>query len=101
MAAAKVGGIIANSTLRAEFIYENLASASNVIQAAHVNAAEKLMFFGSSCIYPKMAPQPLRGGVHADRAAGDHQRALCDCQDRRDQDGRRPIARNMAPISSV
>jgi len=53
MAAAKVGGIIANSTLRAEFIYENLASASNVIQAAHVNAAEKLMFFGSSCIYPK------------------------------------------------
>src|SRR5256885_3677294 len=53
MAAAKVGGIIANSMLRAEFIYENLASASNVIQAAHVNAAEKLMFFGSSCIYPK------------------------------------------------
>src|ERR1700736_3829433 len=60
MAAAKVGGIVANNTLRAEFIYENLAIASNVIHAAHVNATEKLMFFGSSCIYPKMAPQPLR-----------------------------------------
>ena len=59
MAAAKVGGIVANNTLRAEFIYENLAIASNVIHAAHVNATEKLMFFGSSCIYPKMAPQPL------------------------------------------
>jgi GDP-L-fucose synthase len=60
LAAAKVGGIAANNTLRAEFIYENLAMASNLIQAAHVNSAEKLMFFGSSCIYPKMAPQPLR-----------------------------------------
>jgi GDP-L-fucose synthase len=59
MAAARVGGIVANNTLRAEFIYENLAIASNVIHAAHVNATEKLMFFGSSCIYPKMAPQPL------------------------------------------
>ncbi len=60
MAAAKVGGIVANNTLRAEFIYENLAIASNVIHAAQINATEKLMFFGSSCIYPKMAPQPLR-----------------------------------------
>jgi GDP-L-fucose synthase len=59
MAAARVGGIVANNTLRAEFIYENLTIASNVIHAAHVNATEKLMFFGSSCIYPKMAPQPL------------------------------------------
>jgi len=59
MAAARVGGIVANNTLRAEFIYENLAIASNVIHAAHVNATEKLMFFGSSCIYPKMAPLPL------------------------------------------
>jgi GDP-L-fucose synthase len=60
MAAAKVGGIVANNTLRAEFIYENLAIAANVIHAAHLNATEKLMFFGSSCIYPKLAPQPLR-----------------------------------------
>jgi len=60
LAAAKVGGIVANNTLRAEFLYDNLAIATNVIHAAHVNAAEKLMFLGSSCIYPKMAPQPLR-----------------------------------------
>jgi GDP-L-fucose synthase len=60
LAAAKVGGIVANNTLRAEFLYDNLAIAANVIHAAHVIKAEKLMFFGSSCIYPKLAPQPLR-----------------------------------------
>src|SRR3954447_12945114 len=60
LAAAKVGGIVANNTLRAEFIYDNIAIATNVIHAAHTNAAEKLMFLGSSCIYPKLAPQPLR-----------------------------------------
>src|SRR4051794_6546295 len=60
LAAAKVGGIYANNELRAEFIYDNLAIAANVIHAAHVNGAEKLMFLGSSCIYPKLAPQPLR-----------------------------------------
>jgi GDP-L-fucose synthase len=60
LAAAKVGGIVANNTLRAEFIYDNLIIAANVIHAAHLNGAEKLMFLGSSCIYPKLAPQPLR-----------------------------------------
>jgi GDP-L-fucose synthase len=60
LAAAKVGGIYANNELRAEFIYDNLAIATNVIHAAHVNGADKLMFLGSSCIYPKLAPQPLR-----------------------------------------
>ena len=60
LAAAKVGGIVANNTLRAEFLYDNLVIAANVIHAAHVNKAEKLMFLGSSCIYPKLAPQPLR-----------------------------------------
>lgn len=60
LAAAKVGGIIANDTLRGQFIYDNIAIASNVIHAAHLNGAEKLMFLGSSCIYPKLAPQPLR-----------------------------------------
>lgn len=60
LAAAKVGGIVANNTLRAEFIYDNIAIAANVIHAAHQNGAEKLMFLGSSCIYPKLAPQPLR-----------------------------------------
>src|SRR6202165_2016373 len=60
LAAAKVGGIVANDTLRAEFIYDNLIIATNVIHAAHLNGAEKLMFLGSSCIYPKLAPQPRR-----------------------------------------
>lgn len=59
-AAAKVGGIVANNTLRAEFLYDNLLIGANVIHAAHINSAEKLMFLGSSCIYPKLAPQPLR-----------------------------------------
>jgi GDP-L-fucose synthase len=60
MAAAKVGGIVANNTLRAEFIYDNIAIASNVIHAAHQSGTAKLMFLGSSCIYPKLAAQPLR-----------------------------------------
>src|SRR3954454_20592222 len=60
MAAAKVGGIVANNTLRAEFIYDNLIVAANMIHAAHINGAEKMMFLGSSCIYPRLAPQPLR-----------------------------------------
>ena len=60
LAAAKVGGIVANDTLRGEFIYDNLAIAANVIHAAHTNGVEKLMFLGSSCIYPRLAPQPLR-----------------------------------------
>jgi GDP-L-fucose synthase len=60
LAAAKVGGIVANDTLRAEFLYDNLIIAANVIHAAQVNGAEKLMFLGSSCIYPRLAAQPLR-----------------------------------------
>jgi GDP-L-fucose synthase len=60
LAAAKVGGIVANNTLRAAFLYENLAIGANVIQAARLNGCEKLMFFGSSCIYPRLAAQPLR-----------------------------------------
>src|SRR3954470_18311780 len=60
LAAAKVGGIVANDTLRGEFLYDNLAIATNVIHAAPLNGAEKLMLLGSSCIYPKLAPQPLR-----------------------------------------
>lgn len=60
LAAAKVGGIQANNTYRAEFIYENLMVQNNVIHAAYKNGVKKLMFLGSSCIYPKMAPQPLR-----------------------------------------
>ncbi len=59
LAAAKVGGILANNTFRADFIYENLAIQNNVIHFAHENKVKKLMFLGSSCIYPKLAPQPL------------------------------------------
>lgn len=60
LAAAKVGGIVANNTYRADFLYENLAIQNNVIHSAYVNEVTKLMFLGSSCIYPKMAPQPLK-----------------------------------------
>ena len=59
MAAAKVGGIVANNTLRAEFLYENLAIATNVIHLAHVHGVEKMMFLGSTCIYPRLSPQPM------------------------------------------
>ena len=60
LAAAKVGGIIANNTYRADFLYENLLIEANIIHAAWKNGVEKLMFLGSSCIYPKLAPQPLK-----------------------------------------
>ena len=60
LAAAKVGGIVANDTYRAEFLYDNLMIQSNVIHQSFVNGVVKLMFLGSSCIYPKMAPQPLK-----------------------------------------
>ncbi len=59
LAAAKVGGIIANSTYRAEFIYENLMVQNNVIHAAYLHQVKKLLFLGSTCIYPRDAPQPM------------------------------------------
>ena len=60
LAAAKVGGIVANNTYRADFVYENLMMEANIIHAAYVHQVKKLLFLGSSCIYPKMAPQPLK-----------------------------------------
>jgi len=60
LAAAKVGGILANNTYRAEFIYDNLMIQSNIIEAAYRSDVKKLLFLGSSCIYPKLAPQPLK-----------------------------------------
>jgi len=60
LAAAKVGGIVANNTYRAQFLYENLQIQNNIIHNAYLHGAKKLMFFGSSCIYPKLAPQPLK-----------------------------------------
>ena len=59
MAAAKVGGIVANNTYRADFLYDNLMIVSNIIHASYKNGVAKLLFLGSSCIYPKMAPQPI------------------------------------------
>lgn len=60
LAAAKVGGILANNQYRAEFLYDNLIIEANIIHAAYQSGVKKLMFLGSSCIYPKMAPQPLK-----------------------------------------
>jgi len=60
LAAAKVGGILANDTYRAEFLYDNLMIESNIIHQSYVQGVKKLLFLGSSCIYPKMAPQPLK-----------------------------------------
>jgi GDP-L-fucose synthase len=60
LAAAKVGGIHANNTYRAEFLYDNLILEANIIHAAYAHGSKKLLFLGSSCIYPKLAPQPLR-----------------------------------------
>ena len=59
LAAAKVGGIVANNTRRAEFLYDNLAIASNIIHAAYLNKVEKLQFLGSTCIYPRLTAQPM------------------------------------------
>jgi len=60
LAAAKVGGIVANNTYRAEFLYDNLQIQNNIIHNSYLNGVKKLMFLGSSCIYPKLAPQPLK-----------------------------------------
>lgn len=60
LAAAKVGGIVANNTYRADFLYENLMIQSNVIHESYANGVKKLLFLGSTCIYPKLAPQPLK-----------------------------------------
>ena len=60
LAAAKVGGIMANNTFRADFIYSNLMIQNNIIHSAYQTNVKKLLFLGSSCIYPKLAPQPLK-----------------------------------------
>lgn len=60
LAAARVGGIVANNTFRAEFLYDNLMMQNNIIHESYLNKVTKLMFLGSSCIYPKLAPQPLK-----------------------------------------
>lgn len=81
LAAAKVGGIIANSRHLADFMYENMILEMNVIHEAWKHNCKKLMFLGSSCIYPKMAPQPDAGELPAHQFAGTNQRGICACKD--------------------
>ncbi len=85
LAAAKVGGIHANHIYPAEFIYENLAIECNIIHQAWRHGVKKLLFLGSSCIYPRLAEQPIKEVRTTDRPAGTHQRALRHRQDRRHQ----------------
>ncbi len=86
LAAAKVGGIHANDTYPAEFLRDNLAIQTNLIHAAWKSGVKKLLFLGSSCIYPKHTPQPMPEDSPADRSARDDQRVVRRGQDRRHQD---------------
>ena len=101
LAAAKVGGIVANNTLRAEFLYDNLAIATNVIHAAHVTRRREADVPRLILHLPEAGATAVARGLHADGAAGADQRALCDCQDRRASRWWRPIAASMAPTSST
>ncbi len=85
LAAAKVGGILANNNYRGEFLYDNLMIQSNTIDAAYRSGVKKLMFLGSSCIYPKLAPPTPKGRIPANGAVGVNQRTLRDRQDRGNQ----------------
>ena len=86
LAAAKVGGILANNTYPADFIRDNLILQTNVIEASRQTGVQRLLFLGSSCIYPKLAPQPMPRVLPADRAARADQPSLCAGQDRRHRD---------------
>ncbi len=86
LAAARVGGIKANNEQPADFIRENLQVQTNVIDAAFRAGVARLLFLGSSCIYPRLAEQPMRRGSVDDRAAGADQRGLRGGEDRRYQD---------------
>ena len=85
LAAARVGGIHANNAFPADFIYQNLMIQTNVIHAAYEAGVNHLLFLGSSCIYPKNAPQPMREEALLGGCAGTHQRALCHRQNCRYQ----------------
>ena len=82
LAAARVGGIRANNTYPAEFICDNLMIQTNVLHQSYVHGVQKLLFLGSSCIYPKLCPQPMKRRSFPERQAGAHQRTLRDGQDR-------------------
>ncbi len=85
LAAAKVGGIAANDASPAEFIYDNLVIQTNVIHSAWKNGTSKLLFLGSSCVYPKFASQPAKRRISLDKRARTHERMVRDRQDRGNQ----------------
>lgn len=83
--AGTVGGILANSTRPAEFIYDNLIICANMIHAAYRHSTRRLLYLGSSCIYPRSCPQPIKEEYLLTGNHGAYQRALCGRQDRRHQ----------------
>lgn len=86
LAAAKVGGVMANSEgWLADFMYDNMTLEMNVIHEAWKNGCKKLMFLGSSCIYPRMAPQPMKENCLLTRRAGEDERGICARQDQRSE----------------
>ena len=88
LAAAFVGGIMANSLYRADFIMQNMKMQCNVISNAYSHGVKKLLFLGSTCIYPKNAPQPMSEDVLLPSSAGIYQRGICHRQDCRTEDVR-------------
>jgi GDP-L-fucose synthase len=85
LAAARVGGIHANDTKPGDFLYDNLAIATNVIEASRRTGVAKLLFLGSSCIYPRLAPQPMPESCLLTGPLRTDQRVVCHRQDRRPQ----------------
>ena len=100
LVAGTVGGILANSTRPAEFIYDNMLIHATVVHAAHLYGVKKLLYLGSSCIYPRDCPQPMQGRVPADRPAGADQRGVRHRQDRGHQALPGTTGRSTAAISS-
>ena len=101
LAAAKVGGILANSTYPAEFIYENLMIEANIIHASYKYGVKKLLFLGSSCIYPKLAPQPLKEEYLINRRRLKKQMKLMQSQKLQVSGFANTITSSMEPISSL
>ncbi len=100
LVAGTVGGILANSTRPAEFIYDNLMIHATVVHASRLHGVKRLLYLGSSCIYPRDCPQPITRRVSADRPARADQRALRDGQDLGHQARARRTASSTAATSS-
>ncbi len=100
LVAGTVGGILANSTRPAEFIYDNMMIHATVVHAAHLFPVKRLLYLGSSCIYPRESPAADEGGAPAVGAARAHQRVLRDREDRRASSCARRTASSTAATSS-